>query len=590
MDDMLVFFGGELKALGGGKVGGYLVQFGSPDQTDLEGEYFTADTDFDVDDGQKVSVYYQHGMDDLLGKRRLGKAELRRDDVGVWMEAQLALRDEYERAIYGLAEAGKLGLSSGTAGHLMERELVDGKAVRITRWPIVEASLTPTPAEPRTRVIALKSLMESSQEPAAAPETEQPVASPVTVVEVIETESKENTMAENEQAIQPPAENGNAALEAQIKALSERMDAVLKHMEDEPAIKNVGYFTADGGKADPQIKTFGDFLKAVARGDEQRLAKVYGVSKAMSEESGAAGGYLVPEQFVTRLMELTNAVSPVVARVQSIPVQSPAGEFPSLDQTAAPTAGAGNTAFAGGVVGATRAEAGAYGSTDATLTLIEWRLNNISGYTQVSKELMADSPISIEALLSRLFAIAVAAKLERHIIRGTGAGEPLGIMNAPCAVGATTVADNTFALADVYKMHGYFHAFGNQPVWICHPSLIPDIGAMELSTGSGVAPLNDPRNQGVSNLTLLGYPVIFSEHSPQANNAGDAILADLSAYLLFEKGGLEVAYSEHAAFTTGQGTWRFDRRVDGQPWLKGAITLADPTGSYTVSPFVYHND
>jgi hypothetical protein len=36
--------------------------------------------------------------------------------------------------------------------------------------------------------------------------------------------------------------------------------------------------------------------------------------------------------------------------------------------------------------------------------------------------------------------------------------------------------------------------------------------------------------------------------------------------------------------------WRFKKRLDGQPWLLNAITLADPQGSFTQSPFVYLND
>jgi hypothetical protein len=35
----------------------------------------------------------------------------------------------------------------------------------------------------------------------------------------------------------------------------------------------------------------------------------------------------------------------------------------------------------------------------------------------------------------------------------------------------------------------------------------------------------------------------------------------------------------------GQMTWKFEKRIDGQPWMKSAITLADATS--TVSPFVY---
>lgn len=47
---------------------------------------------------------------------------------------------------------------------------------------------------------------------------------------------------------------------------------------------------------------------------------------------------------------------------------------------------------------------------------------------------------------------------------------------------------------------------------------------------------------------------------------------------------MEIAFSEHFAFTNNQGTWRFVSRVDGQPWLRGKVTLADATS--TLSPFV----
>jgi hypothetical protein len=145
----LVYNGSEVKALGDGRVGGYLVRFGSDKEPDLTGDFFTNATDFGGF-GQ-ADIYYQHGMDTKLGKRRLGRGDLRADDLGVWIEAQLALRDEYEKAVYQLAEAGKLGWSSGTASHLVGREAV-GKAYHITAWPLgLDASLTPTPAERVTR-------------------------------------------------------------------------------------------------------------------------------------------------------------------------------------------------------------------------------------------------------------------------------------------------------------------------------------------------------------------------------------------------------------------------------------------------------
>jgi hypothetical protein len=42
-------------------------------------------------------------------------------------------------------QKGKLGYSTGSVAHLVER--LEGN---IKRWPVYELSLTPTPAEPRT--------------------------------------------------------------------------------------------------------------------------------------------------------------------------------------------------------------------------------------------------------------------------------------------------------------------------------------------------------------------------------------------------------------------------------------------------------
>ena len=86
---LVVTTGPALKALGDGKVGGYLVMFGDEHTTDLSphADYFTPDTDFDLDDGAgKATVLYHHGMDATLKRRKLGRADLRMDDVGVWME------------------------------------------------------------------------------------------------------------------------------------------------------------------------------------------------------------------------------------------------------------------------------------------------------------------------------------------------------------------------------------------------------------------------------------------------------------------------------------------------------------------------
>jgi HK97 family phage major capsid protein len=280
-------------------------------------------------------------------------------------------------------------------------------------------------------------------------------------------------------------------------------------------------------------------------------------------------------------------MSPIIGRCTRVPVKSDHGRWPALDQYFAPTAGAGGTALAGRITATATAEMTALTETQAQLVELEWTIHKEGGYVEVSNELIADSPMAIDVLLRRLFGVAIASKKERHILRGSGAGEPLGILNAACTIAATTAADNAFAYVDALTMRSRFKRVGGEPCWVIHPGLWPDIGKFEVSAGSGgVWQANLQTGLGS---TLLGYPIFESEHMPQ-DDYDDALLADMKGYVLFEKEELSIAFSEHAAFTSDKGTWRFTARFDGQPWLKSTITLADPQGSYTVSPFVYHDD
>lgn len=377
-------------------------------------------------------------------------------------------------------------------------------------------------------------------------------------------------------------------LQTKVDALSETVNKFMKVLEDSPALKRAGYTTDDGGAADPSHKSFGDFLLAVKRGDSKRLGTIYGATKDLAEGAGTTGGYLVPSEFHNELLRVMGEQSPIYSRVRKQPVGTDAGEYPALDHFVAPTAGSGDTAAAAGVKATTKTENATLDKTEPEFATLEYRIHKVGGYVPVSNELIADSPQSIEALLRSLFSIAIGSKNERNILLGTGAGEPLGIFNAPCTIGVNTATDNVFAYADVLAMWARFKAVsGSSPVWICHPSLIPDIGVLAVASGSPVVWAGNLAGGQPS--TLLGYPILFSEHMQQANG-DDMLLADLGAYILFERQALSIAFSEHAGFKEDQGVWRFTARNDGKPWLKDKITLADPTGSYTVSSFVFHND
>lgn len=142
-----------------GRIGGYLVVWGDATQRDLQGEYFTAQTDVGLDWYDQRPVLYHHGLDGNLKAAVIGVMDtLRQDEVGIWAEAQLDMHKRYVRAVQRLVDKGVLSWSSGSLPHLVE-VADDG---HIKRWPIVEGSLTPSPAEPRhTDVHTLKSAYKS---------------------------------------------------------------------------------------------------------------------------------------------------------------------------------------------------------------------------------------------------------------------------------------------------------------------------------------------------------------------------------------------------------------------------------------------
>jgi HK97 family phage major capsid protein len=154
-------------------------------------------------------------------------------------------------------------------------------------------------------------------------------------------------------------------------------------------------------------------------------------------------------------------------------------------------------------------------------------------------------------------------------------------------IGITPDTNSTFGISDAVEMLSRFKPIGGSPIWVMHRGMLPDLQA-NFQVGTAGMDFIQPR-EGIP-VSLLGYPIYFSEHSPQDDNSGCVVLMDPSAYAWFEKGGMVVDFSEHANFKTDEVVWRFKERYDGMPWVTSQITLADPNGSYTVSPFVYFND
>jgi len=129
---------------------GWLAPFGGPAALggkDLQGEFFSAKTDWALEwfgDWQRP-LLYQHGLDDAIKIEVVGRIKVEKRAKGLWMQAQLDAAHEYHDEIASLVAAKALGASSGSLAHLVQRASKTGE---ILRWPLIEGSLTPTPANP----------------------------------------------------------------------------------------------------------------------------------------------------------------------------------------------------------------------------------------------------------------------------------------------------------------------------------------------------------------------------------------------------------------------------------------------------------
>jgi len=142
----------------GSRIGGYVVVYGSPAQRDQQDEFFSPDTYLGLDWPVKTRpMLYQHGLDRRIGSQPIGVIDtLRPDQTGVWAEAALDPDHPHIDTIRAQVSQGKLSWSSGSLPHLVRK----GPGGHITRWPIVEGSLTRNPAERRmTHVAPIKTVM-----------------------------------------------------------------------------------------------------------------------------------------------------------------------------------------------------------------------------------------------------------------------------------------------------------------------------------------------------------------------------------------------------------------------------------------------
>ena len=135
---------------GGQVIGGYLLLWGGPKEKDLQGDYFTPETELWLDHYKSAPTLFHHGLDDTVGLSQIGRRiTAKSDDTGVWVEDWIDKSNRYWAVVEPLLEADRLFYSPGSAPHLVKR----AKSGELLSFPVIEDTLTPMPAQYRLRPI-----------------------------------------------------------------------------------------------------------------------------------------------------------------------------------------------------------------------------------------------------------------------------------------------------------------------------------------------------------------------------------------------------------------------------------------------------
>lgn len=338
-----------------------------------------------------------------------------------------------------------------------------------------------------------------------------------------------------------------------------------------------------GLDVDPE-HCWADFLCRVAAGDRAGIEKEYGVTKAaMAETSGVVGGYTVPIDLRLDLMKDVSEESIFRPRAMVVPMTASQVQLPLPDATTAQSAG--TAPYFGGILLQFKPEAVTRPETEPAFLQVNLHPWELSGYALASNNWIADNASGLEAVLRRLFARSVAWYEDYYFLRGTGVGQPLGILNGAGSVVVNRQTGGSFTVQDAGKLSDALipSAWVNA-IW----TVFPNVWSKMVVLNTTGWQLNQPRGAGNHHYILNGIQGYVTDKVPALGTKGDVMLFDPTRYVIGDR-GLEIAFSpdEPTAYLKNQGVWRIVDRVDGRPWFEKTMTAAD--GATSVAPYAVLN-
>ena len=282
------------------------------------------------------------------------------------------------------------------------------------------------------------------------------------------------------------------------------------------------------------------------------------VSNVLSEGVDANGGYLVPEEYDHRLIDILdeeNVMRKLGTRITT------SGEHKINIAATKPAA-------------AWIEEGGALTFGDATFDQIILDAHKLHVAIKVTEELLYDNAFNLASYIMQQFGKALANAEEDAFINGTGTGQPLGILAATGGADVGVTAKSATAItADelIDLIYSLKRPYRKSAAFLLNDQTLAAIRKLKDNYGQY---LWQPSLQAGEPDRILGYAAYTSPYFP-AVAAGKAAVAfgDFSYYNIGDRGTRSFAELKELFAGNGMVGFVAKERVDGKLVLPEAIKL-----------------
>ena len=301
-----------------------------------------------------------------------------------------------------------------------------------------------------------------------------------------------------------------------------------------------------------------------------------------SEGVGADGGFMVPPDFRTDIMQTVMAESSLMGRTDQMTSSSNSIVLPRDDTS--------NWQSTGGIQAYWEGEADQLSQSKLALNSNQLRLNKLTALVPVTEELLDDAS-AVDSYLRKKVPEKFDFKCNDAIVNGTGAGTPLGILSSGSLISVAKESGqsaDTLVFENIVNMYSRMVASSRSTsIWMINQDIEPQLMTMGFPTSATAVPVYLPPG-GLSASpygTLMGRPVVPVESCQTLGDQGDIIFGDLNQYLTVTKtSGIRADVSMHLWFDYDTLAFRFILRVAGEPWRDSTISPAN--GTATRSSFI----